>query len=97
MPKYVTLIKWTEEGVKNIKDFPARLKAAEKLTEAMGCKFTDTFVTMGEYDMVVITEGASEEAGTAALLSVASRGFVRTVTMRAFTPTEFEAILKKLP
>jgi uncharacterized protein with GYD domain len=97
MPIYVSLIKWTEEGVKNIKDSPARLKAAEKLTEAVGGKITHSYITMGEYDMVVITEATSEEAGTAALLSIASRGFVRTVTMRAFTPAEFAKILKQMP
>jgi uncharacterized protein with GYD domain len=97
MPNYVTLVKWTEEGAKSIKESPARLKAAATLTEAMGGKFTDTYFTLGEYDMVVISEGSSDEGAAAAALAIVSRGFVRTVTMRAFTLMEFEAILKQLP
>jgi len=38
MPNYVTLVKWTEDGAKSIKESPARLKAAATLTEAMGGK-----------------------------------------------------------
>ena len=96
MPNYVTLIKWTEEGVKNIKHSPDRLKAAQTLTEGLGGKLT-AYMTMGEYDMVVISEAPSDEACTGAMLAIASRGFVRTVTMRAFTPAEFGEILKHLP
>lgn len=96
MPNYVVLVKWTEEGVKNIKDSPARLQAAQAIMEAMGGKFVDTYFTLGEYDMVIVSEGPSDEAATAALLATASRGFVRTVTMRAFTPAQFAEILKQV-
>lgn len=96
MPTYVTLVKWTEQGIKSIKDVPGRLEAAGKIIEAMGGKFTDTYITMGEYDMVVVSEGPNDEAVTAGTLGIASRGYVRTVTMRAFTPAEFAEILKKL-
>ena len=97
MPTYVTLVKWTEQGIKTIKDFSSRFEAAGKAMEAMGGKFTDTYITMGEYDMVVVSEGPSDEAATAGALAIASRGYVRTTTMRAFTPAEFAEILKKLP
>ena len=97
MPTYVTLVKWTEQGIQKIKDLPDRLEAAGKIMEAMGGKFTGMYITTGEYDMVVVAEGPSDEAASAALLAIASRGFVRTVTMRAFTPVEFAGILKKLP
>jgi uncharacterized protein with GYD domain len=97
MPNYVTLVKWTEEGDKKIRESPARLKAAATLTEAVGGKFTDMYITIGEYDMVVISEGSSDEGAAAAALTIVSRGFVRTVTMRAFTLTDFQAVLKQLP
>ncbi len=66
MPTYVTLVKWTEQGIQKIKDLPDRLESAGKLMEAMGGKFTGTYITMGEYDMVVVSEGPSDEAATAA-------------------------------
>ena len=35
MPTYVTLFKWTEQGIKDVKNAPARFEAAKKLTESM--------------------------------------------------------------
>ncbi len=97
MPTYVVLVNWTEQGVKSIKDFPARLEASRKAMEAMGGKFINVYVTMGEYDMVVIAEGPTDEAAAAAALATASQGNLRTTSMRAFTPAEFAGVLKKLP
>jgi len=96
MPTYVTLIKWTEQGMKAVKDALTRLEAAEKAAAAGGGKFVGAYVTMGDYDLVVIAEGPSDEDAAAANLAIASQGNVRTTTMRAFTKAEFAEILKKL-
>ena len=97
MPTYVVLVNWTEQGIKTVKDFPTRLEAARKVMEAMGGKFISVYVTLGEYDMVVLAEGPSDEAAAAAALATASQGNLRTITLRAFTPAEFAEVLKKLP
>jgi uncharacterized protein with GYD domain len=97
MPTYVTLVKWTEQGMKGIKDLPIRFEEAGKAMEAMGGKFLSAYVTMGLYDMVVISEGPNDEAASTAALAIASQGNLQTTTMRAFTPAEFAAILKKVP
>ena len=96
MPTYVTLYKWTEQGVKDIKGVPARFEAAKKLTESMGGKILGLYVTMGDYDVVAIAEGPSDEVASAAALAIATKGNVRSVTMRAFTESEFVEILKKI-
>jgi uncharacterized protein with GYD domain len=96
MPTYVTLLKFTEQGVKSIKDWPARADAARKLVESFGGKVLGIYVTMGEYDVVAITEGPSDEKAAAATLSLASRGFDRTTTLRAFTEQEFAEIVTKV-
>jgi len=96
MPTYVTLYKWTEQGVKDAKNVPARVAKAKKLTESMGGKFLEIYVTMGDYDLVSVTEGPSDEMASAIALSIASKGNVKTTTMRAFTESEFSEILKKV-
>ena len=96
MPTYVTLFKWTEQGVKNVKDAPARFKASKQLVESLGGKFLGLYVTMGEYDIVAVTEGPSDEAASAVALSIASKGNAKTTTLRAFTEKEFSEILKKV-
>ena len=97
MPSYVMLVKWTEQGIKNVKDSPARLAAAGKAIEAAGGRFTGAYYTMGEYDLIVTSEGPSDEAATAAALAISGAGNTRTTTLRAFTVAEFTEIVKKLP
>ncbi len=96
MPTYVTLFKWTEQGVQDVKNAPARFEASKKLTESMGGKVLGLYVTMGEYDIVAVTEGPSDEVASAIALSIASKGNAKTVTMRAFTEKEFSGIVKKV-
>lgn len=95
MPTYVTLFKWTEQGLKNIKDAPARFDASKKIVETMGGKTLGIYVTMGDYDIVAVTEGTNDEMAAAAALSIASKGNAKTTTMRAFTESEFIQIVKK--
>lgn len=96
MPTYVTLFKWTEQGVKDIKSAPARFVASKKLAESMGGKVLGLYVTMGEYDIVAVTEGPDDETASAAVLSIGAQGTVRSTTLRAFTESEFSEIVKKV-
>jgi uncharacterized protein with GYD domain len=96
MPTYVTLFKWTEQGVKDIKNAPARFQASKKLSESMGGKTLGLYVTMGEYDIVAVTEGPSDEVAAALALSIASKGNAKTTTLRAFSESEFSEIVKKV-
>jgi uncharacterized protein with GYD domain len=96
MPTYVTLFKWTEQGMKNIKDAPARFQASKKLAESLGGKNVSLYVTMGDYDIVAVTESPNDEVAAAVALSIASKGNAKTTTMRAFTESEFADIVKKV-
>ena len=97
MPTYVTLFNWTGQGIKSVKDSPERIRAAKQHIESMGGKFLGIYVTMGEYDLIAVTEGPSDEMASAISLSIASKGNVKTTTLRAFTEEEFSEILKKVP
>ncbi len=96
MPTYVTLFKWTEQGIKDIKNAPARFEASKKLVESLGGKTLGIYVTMGDYDIVAVTEGPDDEMAAAAALSIASKGNAKTTTMRAFTESELGRIVKKV-
>jgi uncharacterized protein with GYD domain len=97
MPMYVVLMQMTDEGVKNVKGAPQRLQEGIKAFEGMGGKVHVMVATMGEYDYVGVGEAPSDEVAAAFAAALASRGFVRTTSMRAFTPEEFAALLSKLP
>lgn len=96
MPMYVVLYKWTEQGIKNVKNSPARAEASIKAAEAVGSKVIGLWYTTGEYDMVAVVEVANEQSAIAFLLAQAAQGFVRTTTLPARTPAEFAEIVKMI-
>jgi uncharacterized protein with GYD domain len=97
MPTYIGLYKFTDQGIKAIKDAPGRVEAAIKGAEKMGGKVIGVYVVMGEYDYVIIGEFPSDEVATTFALALGSLGNVRTTTLRAYTKEEFAAMVKKLP
>lgn len=96
MPIFVTLYKFTDQGVRNIKDSPQRLKAAIKAFETKGGKILGAYYTVGEFDLIVVGEIADEQAGLAHTLATVSLGNVRSTTLRGYTATEFAEIVKKM-
>ena len=96
MPTYVSLYKWTEQGIKTVKDAPARIKDSIKASEKMGGKVLGVYITMGEYDLVAISEWPNDEAAAAMILAQGALGNVRTTSLKAFTPDEFAKIVAKL-
>ena len=96
MPTYISLMKYTSQGIANIKDAPDRIKAARARIEAVGGKLLSHHVTMGRYDVVTITEFPNDEAAATVLLATGARGNLSTETMRAFTEEEFAGIVGNL-
>jgi uncharacterized protein with GYD domain len=95
MPTYVALIHWTDQGIKDYKATTSRAADFSKLVESLGGRVRELLWTVGEYDIVAVTEFPDDEAGTAALLQVGSLGNVRTNTMRAFNADEMGAIIRR--
>ena len=93
MATYITLLRWTTQGLEDIKDSPKRLDAARKGFEAVGVRMKDFYMVTGRFDMVVIVEAPDDVALAKALLSVASKGSVQTETLRAFTENEYRNIV----
>ena len=96
MPTYISLVSWTDEGVKNVKESPERLDAFKKSVQDAGGKVVGFYLTMGRYDMVVITESTSDEVIASNMLSTARKGSIRSETMKAFTEDEYRAIISKV-
>jgi uncharacterized protein with GYD domain len=95
MPRYVTLINWTEQGIAGFKDSVDRYEAAQQQFEELGVKFVDVYWTLGEHDLVTVVEAPDDESATAALLRLGSAGNLRTKTMRAFSRDEMRGVIDK--
>jgi uncharacterized protein with GYD domain len=97
MPTYITLAKWTQQGIQNIKESPERLDAFKKFVEATGGQVKDFYMVMGKYDMVLVIEAPEDAAVAKNALATSSKGSVVTETFRAFTEEEYRKIVSELP
>ena len=96
MRSYVILANWTDQGVKSSRDTLRRAKAFRALIESRGGKLREHLYTLGEYDIIMVSEFPDDEAAAAAALALAALGNVRAKTMRAFTDGETAAIIAQL-
>jgi uncharacterized protein with GYD domain len=96
MPSYILLIKLTDQGARDAKDSPNRVRAAQKEAEKFRGKLT-IYYTFGEYDTVGILEAPSDEAALAFVSQLVSLGNVRTTTLKAFTVEEAAKIISSKP
>ncbi len=97
MALYVTLYNFTDQGIRAVKESPARLKARIQAADSAGMKVLGAYYTQGPYDLVVISDVADENAATAFALGTAAAGHVRSVTMRAWDPDGFAKVVSLMP
>ena len=97
MPHYISLIRYTQKGVENLKESPKRVDATKKAFEAAGAKLKAIYWTLGQYDAIAIAEFKDDEAGLRVNLAGAMQGHVRSETLRAFTEEEFRNAISSLP
>ena len=96
MATFITLSKFTDQGIRNINDSPDRYGAWKAIAEKMGITVKGYYYTVGHYDMVIILEG-TEEAVTTALLKSGSLGNVRSETLRGFSVEEAKRMIGNIP
>jgi uncharacterized protein with GYD domain len=97
MPTYIGLLHFTQQGIEKIKEGPSRLDAAKAAVKAAGGEIKAYYLTMGQYDAVVISEAPDDEAYSKTILSIGEKGAVRTETLRAFTEEEYRKIIAAMP
>ena len=96
MSIYIMMANWTEQGARNVKDSPRRFDAAKKALEEMGGTMKSIYMTMGDYDLVVIYEAPDDAVAARFTLQVAQLGNIRTRTMKAFPETAYREIIASL-
>jgi uncharacterized protein with GYD domain len=96
MPTYVSLINWTDQGIRNAKQTVDRATSAEELAQKYGGSFERLYWTVGAYDIVAILEAPDDESATALLMELGSLGNVRTTTLRAYDREQMSSILGRL-
>jgi uncharacterized protein with GYD domain len=93
MPAYMLLCNYTDQGIRNIKEAPNRRAAAIELGKNLGVDIKAAYLAIGPYDLVIQVEASNDEALATFLLSLASKGNVRTTSLKLFPEAEFDKIV----
>ena len=96
MAKYIILINWTDQGVRNVKESPKRLDAGRAAAKKLGVELKDFYMTMGEFDMVAHIDAPNDESVAKFIFGLAGGGNVRTKTLKAFSEEEYRKIIGSL-
>ena len=96
MATFISTIKFTEQGIKAIKETTKRAISIKSAAKKMGVKVANIFWTLGAYDGLLVFEAPDDETATALMLHLGASGNVQTTTARAFTAAEMDGILAKM-
>lgn len=96
MATYLTLIKFTERGVKDIKDTCKRAADFKSHAKKHGIEVREQYWCMGAYDGLIVFDAPDDETATAAMLSLSSREDVTTQTLRSFNAAEMSKIVASI-
>jgi uncharacterized protein with GYD domain len=97
MGTYITLIRFTHQGVTEVKDSRINLEQARQMFKAMGAELKAFYLTLGQYDGIAIAEAPDDETIAKLSLGISSQGGVRGETLRAFSEEEFYKMISSLP
>jgi len=96
MATFISLVSFTDQGIRSVKESPKRADAFKAVAKKLGVTVKEIYWTLGHYDVVVVLDG-DDEAVTSALLKLGSIGNVRSETLRAFSAAEMGRIAGNIP
>jgi uncharacterized protein with GYD domain len=96
MATYVVLGKFTDQGIRTVKETTKRADAFKEMAKGASITVKDILWTQGRYDVVTVLEAPDEAAFMSLQLSLGSRGNLRTETLRAFSADEMTKIVGKM-
>lgn len=96
MATYITLVKFTEQGMQGIKESPQRSDAFAEEASRVGASVKSIYWTSGSHDGVLIFEAPDEATASALVIRLVRKGNVTTSTLRAYDKAEMESLLEKV-
>ncbi len=97
MPVYVSLVKFTREGITTMKDQGiARSEKVKQNIEEFGGKLLAAYYCLGEYDVVAILQFPDNKTAMKAAVKNAALGHISITTMPAVTRDEWATLLREV-
>lgn len=95
MARFLSLLSFTEQGMRNVKESVQRAAEFRRVVEAAGGKVLSQYWALGDFDGCIIFESPDDTTGTALLLTLGRLGNVRTHTLSIYNEQEFSKLLAK--
>jgi uncharacterized protein with GYD domain len=96
MPHYISLMRWTSQGMAGLPAWRERVEEGERIIQAAGGSMIGVYVTLGRYDVVEIFEAPDDDTAAEILMKLQRHGAEHTETLRGFTREEAEAIIRRI-
>jgi uncharacterized protein with GYD domain len=96
MPQYISLMRWTSQGMAGLPAWRERVEEGQRIIEQAGGSLIGVYVTLGRYDVVEIFEAPDDDKAAEILMRLQRHGAEHTETLRAFTREEAEEIIRRL-
>ncbi len=96
MPTYVTLWKYTKDGLMDIKKTNKRFELAKKVVNDAGGKLISVYGLVGKYDLMTVMEMPNEKVAAATILKICSTGRITSQSMVAISLDDFIKITREV-
>ena len=96
MATFISLLGFTDQGIRKVKQTTKRADAFKAMARKTGVTVKDIYWTVGAYDVVIVMDAPDDETATAVIMSLGALGNVRTHTLRAFSAEEMNRIIGKM-
>ena len=96
MANYIVLSKFTDQGIRAVKDTAKRAKLFRSTAEKMGVTIREIYWTLGRYDVVLTMDAPDDETMASLMMKVGSLGNLKSETLRAFPESQIGSLLTKI-
>ncbi|MDF1587318.1 GYD domain-containing protein [Marinimicrococcus flavescens] len=96
MSTYIALASYTDQGMRHVRESPARLDQAKARLHAMGGEFRAFYMTFGQYDLVFVYEAPDDAIAARFILELGVLGNIRTTTLKAFPEAAYRELIAHL-
>ncbi|HSI42481.1 MAG TPA: GYD domain-containing protein [Xanthobacteraceae bacterium] len=96
MTTYVMLANWTDQGARTMRDSSKRLDNAKKAIKEMGGEIKSFYLTMGEFDMIIVYDAPDDAVAARFTMQTGMMGNIRSRTMKAFPEAAYRELIASL-
>jgi uncharacterized protein with GYD domain len=97
MPTFISMLSWTDQGIRSLKDTPKRVQAAREMGKKFGVEIKQVFLTSGDFDIMVVLEAPHYDNVAKHAMAAGLHGNVRSRTVRAWPEADMLKLISELP